>query len=1317
MLQDTYGFMWFGTYDGLNLYNGKDVLTFRFEYDNPNSLSGNTIHNITQADKDHLWISTHLGLNKFSLKRQKVVESYIEYKKIVLLSADLEGNAYIIIKDDFISYYNAKQKRFKEIPIPNNKIADVKAQFVNSDNVLCLVMKGGVIKYVQFDVNAKNQITTREISFHSKKIEQVFYEDDQIYFIDEDQNLFVYDYIKQQKILIRNIGSIINKYGIISSLTLFHNEIYIAFMHSGLVRLSASNHEEPQTVDVTIGIFCLLKDRFQEAMWVGTDGQGVDLYYNEKDVFGNILLDQFQFTAKKPVRALYTDDEASLWIGTKGDGIMRVTNYDKATNSSLKIENVQHFITDGNLFENPVYKFYRSQYNEDDLWIGTHGNISYYSYKENKIYPLEEIEETNRKLTNVHTLCEVSDSVLWVSSQGLYRVVIDKNKKPYKIKSKKYYPFYKNGVDINEEFYSMIFDGDSTIFLGSKRGYGVIKFNIYTQEYNFMSLSTAQNKALGDVLCLHMNKDSVLYIGASSGLTIIKMYKFKENDVKQFNRRDGIINDMIHGILEDNQGIIWLSTNKGLVKYNPKNDSFFNVKSSQIGVTEFSDGAYLKCPITNRLFFGGVNGLTWIEPTINNTINSYEPELLFSEINLYGNSHTLLEYNGDSTKQITLKANQNHFQISFTVNDYINGENYDYFYQLENFNPTWISIQKENTINFTNLPSGNYILKVRFKNDVIETEARVFSLPIRILPPWYRTPVAIVIYFIIFILIIFLAYYNTRLKFQKKQHLAALRIKKEQEKQLYESKLKFFTNITHELYTPLTLINGALEQINKEEMSAPIKKYSNILQNNVSSLNELIQEILEYRKVEESEGNQSTFQNTNISTMLKALLTSFKEIAKQNKIDLVSFIPNNLLWNTDEGSFKKIASNLISNAFKYTPAEGTVKVDIFVENEMLILIVFNTGKGIAQDKIDSIFNRYYILEDTEVNANNQMTARHGLGLSICHSMVKLLNGKIKVESEVNKYTQFKVMLPNLMPTEHQRNNIEILEPSKQERVNSNILVPEKIKGNVHKENNHPNILIVDDNEEIVELVGDILSPNYNVQKAYNAQDALQILKEQSPSLIITDIMMPEIDGLTLIQMIKEDKFNMHLPIVALSAKIDIKDQAKGFDAGADAYITKPFSSNLLTSVVSRLLSSKQDLKDYYDSAESSFEYTYGKLVHQKDSEFIDSILVILNKNLADPDLGPEFVSSQLKMSSRNLNRELKRILSITPSDFIKDYKLSYAAKLLLTTNLFVKEIINQVGITNKSFFYNEFAKKYNCSPKQYRTANQEKAKNTDENNS
>ncbi|MCS3283312.1 response regulator [Bacteroides salyersiae] len=537
----------------------------------------------------------------------------------------------------------------------------------------------------------------------------------------------------------------------------------------------------------------------------------------------------------------------------------------------------------------------------------------------------------------------------------------------------------------------------------------------------------------------------------------------------------------------------------------------------------------------------------------------------------------------------------------------------------------------------------------------------------------------------------------------KNNEQSARRIKEEQKEKMYESKLNFFANVTHELYTPLTLINGAVDQIRKGEINQNTRKYLSVLHNNVLSLNELIQEILDVRKIEEADINLSVLKNICLSEIFDKLLASFSVLAGQNSIEFITSVPDNLYWNTDSKGFRKIISNLLSNALKYTPVGGYVKLTVTVENNILKIVVRNSGKGIEPSKLSSIFDRNCILEETDVNANNQMTARNGLGLYICYSIVKMLKGEITVNSVVNEYTEFVITLPNQVQNEIPNTNeqpivkvsVNLVDEDNTEKVS-------KIDINSVVEASVPHVLIVDDNKDIVELVADLLSPYCQTLKAFSVKEALGLLKKQTPSLVITDIMMPEIDGFSFIRMLREDKYCKRLPIIALSAKTDNLDQVKGYELGVDAYITKPFSSDVLISVVCRFLTNKVEMKNYYDSVDSSFEYIHGKLLHQKDKKFIEDVLDIIKENISNSELGPELIANQMKTSTRNLYRQMKKIIEISPTELVKDYKLSYAAKLLITTNLSVKEIIYKIGITNKSYFYNEFFKKYQLSPKQYK---------------
>lgn len=1305
MHQDQYGFMWFGTYDGLNLYNGKDVNVFRFESDNPYSLLGGTIYSILDAEDAFLWVATQLGVNKFSLKDRRVVESFPDYKKVELIATDSRGNTWIISKENYLSYYDIQFKTFDDIYMEGIGINTVKKVFTDENNELNLIMEDGTIRQVAIETSeSKHLPVVKEKKLHETSLNIVLIEDGIIYFVDASMNLYRYDILKKQKILIRNMADLINKYGNFSSIAFFRNDIYIAFTHNGLIRLNMMSQYQPELINMNNGIFCVLKDKNQDALWVGTDGHGVELLYNEKDKLGNILLENLPVATQKPVRAFFTDKENSLWFGTKGDGIFRIKDYEQFNHRPIPAANVQHFVTNKGLYENPVFCFAQSRYNPDDLWIGTNGGISYYSYKENKIHAVEDLDD-GKPVTYIHSLCETGDSTLWVATVGggIRQIILDKTQKPYKIK-RKYSLFFKKDNNLCDEFYSMIYDGDSTLIIGSRGGYGVVCVNIHNYAYRFVSMNNADNKAIGDVLCVYMTKDSVLYIGASSGLTAISLSGRKANTIKQFNRKNGIINDMIHGILEDNTGIIWLSTNKGLVKYNPLNDSFYNYQSPEIGVVEFSDDAYWRCPLTGRLFFGGINGLVWIEPKIIEEQAEYEPELSFFELTSFdGEVHTLYDYNKDKTKRLVLPANKNSFMISFAVLDYIHGENYDFSYIMENYNPAWVSLQKNNRISLTNIPPGDYTLKVKYKNDVVNAENKVYAMLITILPPRYLSFWAFVVYFFLFFSALLAGVIYLRKKWRKKQHWVTEKIKEEQKEKLLESKLRFFTNITHELFTPLTLINGSCDQIVRWEESDPlIKKHSKILKTNVISLNELIQEIIDFRKIEESETLALTIKYLPVSEILNNQLIQFEEVVEQNKIKLVTNIPDNLYWNTDRACFKKIVVNLISNAFKYTNQKGEVRITLSIEEKKLKIVVYNTGKGIAPDKIHSIFDRYSVLEHTDVNVYNQMTGRNGLGLFICHSMTRHLQGEITVGSEENSYVEFTVELPELPVTKSDIDPIEI--PLKDESL------PRKQSFSSKRKPAKLPVLIVDDNKDIVELIADILSPNYLIMKAYTAEEALSVIQQQTPALLITDIMMPGINGLSLVNRMRRNKYTRHIPVIVVSAKINDRDQVIGYDTGVDAYLTKPFSPEVLLSIVNRLIANKYELKDYFQSPESAYGYTDGLLLHQKDKEFIHRVIDIVKKNLEDESLRPEMVAEKMGVTPRILYRQMKRIVAVTPSEFIKDYKFSQAANLLVSTDLNIQEIIYRVGISNKSYFYKEFTKKYNFPPKEFRNINQRENK-------
>ncbi|WP_369525985.1 response regulator, partial [Parabacteroides goldsteinii] len=1229
--QDDRGYMWIGTYDGLNLFNGRNTYVYRFEPDNKNTLCSNIINKISDGGPGYLWVSTSMGLNRFSLKDRKVTESYPEYPECLLIATDSLENTLVVSRKNFISCHTSRTASFQDIYTRDITPETARLLFAGEQGCFYLLSSDGVLKQLIPDYSKLPfTIKTKENKIHDKPIEQAFYEEGVLYYVDADNKLYRYRTEENKETYLSDLSGWMEKYGKVARVVSFQSKLYLVF-RNGLL-LDPDKPEE--AIDLNIGVFSMFKDKKQQILWIGTDGQGLRMLYDKYERFDGLALEDLPFVMLNPVRSVYTDEDKTLWFGTKGDGFVRIKEYDSYAKGEIPLDRIARYTTADGLSNNRVYCFFKSLYHPL-VWIGTDGpGLSYYSYEDEKVHTLPSKIDT--RIRYVHSICEINDSTLWMATtgDGLIEVVLERDKSGLTVKYLQSYLLEKDGKICNE-FYSMYYDGKSTLYLGSRGGYGMARFDLLTRQYDFMSMNNSANQAIGDVLSLCYSSDSTFYLGASSGMTRMKCDQAGTCEFWQYDRSDGISNDMIHGILEDKDKCIWLSSNKGLTKYNPHNNFFHNYGSQELMVTEFSDDAYWKCPYTGRLFFGGVDGLVWIDPQ-NDRQESYSPDLHFFELKMGDETISLYDYADANPGPVTIPPDVSTFTISFVATDYIHGDNYEYSYLLQDYNTAWTELQKSNEISFTKLPYGNYTLKVRYKNDVYDSNAREYLLPLKILPPWYLSTWAIAVYIFLAILFAGVLVYWINRRIAEKQQQVARKIHEEQKEKLYEAKLNFFANITHELCTPLTLINGVGDYIQtyaENTSDNKLKRYIRILRDNVASLNELIQEILDFRKIEEAGLNYFSIRRISVPDIIRRQYESFTPIAEQNGIKFVLSLPDQLYWNTDPTGLKKILVNLISNAFKYSDEAGEIRISATTENESLIIRVYNSGKGISETDLKTIFDRYRILGDLEGNNYTQTTSRNGLGLFICHSIVQSLHGTIEVKSEEGRFAEFIVRLPHLEAEE------EEAEPENEEPETVPVLsspIDETGLPGIVSPENKPCVLVVDDHKDIVWLIKESLSEAYTIVEAYGVEEAIRLMEKQTPALIITDIMMPEIDGMELISRVKSDKFTRHIPLIVVSARISEHDQAEGLDLGADAYLTKPFSAVVLRSVVNRLMTSKKELKDYYYSPESAYEQSGGQLIHQEDKEFMDAVTAIIRENLDKETLRLELIAEKMGMNTRSL---------------------------------------------------------------------------------
>ena len=520
MHQDPDGYLWIGTYDGLNLYNGKDTYVYRFELNNKNSLCSNIIHKISDAEPGFLWISTSLGINKFSLKERKVTESFPGYMECDLLASDSSGITLAICKENRISCYTPSSDGFRDLPREGVGPQTVRTLFAGTDGHFYLLLASGILKKLTPDFSDTTfNLLSEERQFHNKPILSAFYENNHIFIVDTDNKLYRQHVDGKGKEFLFDLPEMTKQYGNIIKICTFQSNVYIVFRNGNILDLS----QPENTINMGIGIFCLMNDKRQEILWLGTDGQGIRMFYDKPDLFGSILLKDLPINIQNPIRSLFTDDDQSLWLGTKGDGIVRIQAYDTYHNKKMIPQSaITHFTTADGLSSNRVYCFQKSEYHPC-IWIGTEGpGLTYYSYKEKRIKTIPQREDTT-PLRYVHSICEVDDSTLWLATtgNGLQKVTLHIDKAVPTIGKVQTFPL-KNGKNICKEIQSMVYDNDSTLFLGSRGGYGVIRFNIFNQGYEFLQTNNLRNPAIGDVLSVCQTEDSTFYAGASSGLTRIK---------------------------------------------------------------------------------------------------------------------------------------------------------------------------------------------------------------------------------------------------------------------------------------------------------------------------------------------------------------------------------------------------------------------------------------------------------------------------------------------------------------------------------------------------------------------------------------------------------------------------------------------------------------------------------------------------------------------------------------------------------------------------------------------------------------------------
>lgn len=766
IFQDSKGLMWFGTYDGLNCYDSNNMEVFRSKspYNEEFTFKSNIIQKISQADNECLWVKTFLGVARFSISEKSIKDIYpnSEYYSVY---SNSNGDTWIINSSELL-YYNTFHKEFVSLGeiVPNaNKISN---SIVTGSGELW-IMYSGASDIISFRLpsfnNPDKETNVRKdiIPLHGMCIDEYFVQPDNTFsFIDADKNLYLYDIASNTKVFVRNISAVIQKYGKIENIVSFDDDVILAFHLNGLVRLDFMSGYSEEAIDRSIRVFSMTKDRNSNIAWVGTDGQGVLMLYKNNSIASTLELSSLSPLLKRQVRSISTDRYGGLWIGTKGDGLIHLPDYEENWNKKTAVEIYsgasRQSLSDYVPWKHDkrVFSINESRFH-DGMWIGgTNSNLLYfYSFALSKMIEVSGFD-TKGKTVEIKGVYEEDENTLWVSSTllGLVRIELDMERSgAINISKQEVKEIINDDRDALSVFYSMINQGDSILWLGD-RGKGLIMYNMKNNTYKVFSFQKILGRPVDDILAICRYDDYKFYIGTSTGMVSMKYINDSVKNITYIGQEHGLSNDMLHGILSDKNGFLWISSNRGLNKYNPMNGRIHTFYGNGINISEFSDGAFYKCPYTGRLFFGGVNGLLYLS---DNTAvqNAQFQDIVLRDFWIENERISAPDYSYDGMKGFKLDVRKGYFRLKFIVPDYVGGENIEYSYLLEGYDTDWSLFSKNNDVTYSNVPSGKYLFKVRYKKDINENNEKILTVPIYITRPWYMSPYIYIVLLIIVLLL------------------------------------------------------------------------------------------------------------------------------------------------------------------------------------------------------------------------------------------------------------------------------------------------------------------------------------------------------------------------------------------------------------------------------------------------------------------------------------------------------------------------------------------------------------------------------------
>lgn len=1311
--QDRRGYIWIATEDGLNKFDGVRFSVYKNRQGDATSIKNNYVRTLFEDKKGRFWIGCINGLLRYDRENDsfREVDIYngkkLVHPHITSITETSTGELWITANGQGVVHVTKEDERLTIEPILTKKLNSIFLVTALLDNDYLWIateyqginrysLKSGEVKSYQYPLGiGSNQISALSLDKNGDLFVGTL-----------TSGLFRYNKLLDKFDPIK--CKVAHSLSIKSLLLDKQNRLLVGTDGFGMMRYDGVvNCLEPYQMTSAPFDFSRMKVHaiFQDRagnMWTGLFQKGVFLSPNNPNKFNYLGYKSFDKNkiGSSCVMSVLKDRTGQLWIGTDNDGAYAITANGNSRHYAPRKDGLSVSSTVMSMAEDK----------NGNLWLGSFldglavidknsGRCTYYNDKG---------VQSSENNSNNKVVCLAIDPLnhLWIGTNGSGVYVFDVTTRRYI----KHYYLSANGQNrlINDWISSIFCDKEGVVWIGTYEGLNSVnthsgEIKVYTKE---------KNNLPGNVIySIQADKHGNAWIGTTEGLAFIQK---GEQIAKLYTTKDGLADNVICGIAEDNQGDIWMSTHTGISKLDISEKRFINY-NAQDGLqgNEFSRGAVFKT-LNHELIFGGTNGVTSFLPS---QIQDHRNIPKLSLTGLYildkpvvRESSSRQIYNGfiGDAKSIHLDYKDNMFSLEFSTFDFGGSGRVYYRYKVDGLNSQWMNTEKGvHRISFTNLNYGHYKLRVRAC--VQDTLSEEMVLRIEISPPWYLSWWAKVIYFLLFTMLLYGIVQYLLNKIRYKQELMRI----EHAEQINEAKLQFFINISHEIRTPMTLILSPLEKLIREDKNPEKQSAYQMMFRNSQRILRLINQLMDIRKIDKGQ-MVLKHRETDIISFIDDVMETFHYQAKQRNI---SFTFNHTesplnMW-LDLNSFDKVLVNILSNAFKFTPDNGEITIFQRVvsqninrngERHYCEITVADTGIGIEEDKIERIFERFYQIE----SAQSKMYSGTGIGLHLAQSLVELLHGKIFARNRGDKQgSEFIILLP--LGNSHLNENELDRNPTQKEVVFSEIEKPipeivnekmESVKRAVKTKTNY-RVLIVDDEDEIRQYLKQELSPIYRITECRNGKEALELILKEKPNLVISDVMMPEMDGITLCKKLKSNININHIPIVLLTAKSDDEHKSTGFEIGADAYIVKPFNMELLKKRISNLIENRERLEPKPIDEEQNQNLIRQVVIKPNDQKLLEKVIKIINDNLSNSELNVETLADGVGMSRVHMHRKLKELTNQSARDLIRSIRLKQAAELLKNNKLSVSEVAYALGFSNLSHFSNSFREFHGMSPKEY----------------